>query len=209
MVVVTFSDQQLALFALENWKQHMLAALSKFILRMLGWTLEINLPPHKKYVLVGAPHTSNWDLPLGLLYMSAVGLRFSWAGKHTIFKGPIGTILRSIGGIPIDRRIRSGLIERMSELFDSHESMILAITPEGTRSKVPYWKTGFYYIALRAKVPIALGYLDYGEKKLGMGYSFLPSGDIEKDMRKIRAFYKGKTGRHPEQQGEIAVRPKD
>ena len=187
----------------------MLGVVSKFILGILGWTLEINLPPYKKYVLVGAPHTSNWDLPLGLLYMSAVGLRFNWAGKHTIFWGPIGTILKVIGGIPVDRRIRSGLIERMSELFDSRERMILAITPEGTRSKVPYWKTGFYYIALRAKVPIILGYLDYKEKKLGMGYSFFPSGDIEKDIRLVRAFYKDKTGRHPEQQGEIAIRPKE
>jgi 1-acyl-sn-glycerol-3-phosphate acyltransferase len=202
------SDRQPALFALYNWKQHMLATLSRFVLRTLGWTLEINLPPDKKYVLVGAPHTSNWDLPLGLLYMSAVGLRFSWAGKHTIFKGPIGTVLRSVGGIPVDRRIRSGFIKQMTDLFDSRETMILAITPEGTRSKVPYWKTGFYYIALNAKVPITLGYLDYKEKKLGMGYSFLPSGDIEKDMKIVRAFYRGKTGRHPEQQGEIAIRPK-
>jgi 1-acyl-sn-glycerol-3-phosphate acyltransferase len=208
MAAVAISGRQPTLFVLNNWKQHMLAELSKFVLRILGWTLEINLPSQKKYVLVGAPHTSNWDLPLGLLYMSAVGLRFSWAGKHTIFKGPIGTILRSLGGIPVDRRIRSGFIERMSDLFNTRETMILAITPEGTRSKVPYWKTGFYYIALRAKVPIILGYLDYKEKKLGMGYTFLPSGDIEKDMRIVRAFYKGKTGRHPEQQGEIAIRPK-
>jgi 1-acyl-sn-glycerol-3-phosphate acyltransferase len=140
--------------------------------------------------------------------MSAVGLRFSWAGKHTIFRGPLRMILRSIGGIPVDRRIRSGFIGQMTELFDSKESMILAITPEGTRSKVPYWKTGFYYIALNAKVPITLGYLDYKEKKLGMGYTFFPSGDIEKDMEIVRAFYKGKIGRHPEHQGEIAVRPK-
>jgi 1-acyl-sn-glycerol-3-phosphate acyltransferase len=96
----------------------------------------------------------------------------------------------------------------MSELFDSHEKMILAITPEGTRSKVPYWKTGFYYIALRAKVPITLGYLDYKEKKLGIGYSFFPSGDIEKDMKIVRAFYKGKTGKYPEKQGDIAILPK-
>ena len=97
----------------------------------------------------------------------------------------------------------------MSELFDSHENMILAITPEGTRSKTLYWKTGFYYIALHAKVPITLGYLDHKEKKLGVGYSFLPSGDIEKDMEIIRVFYRGKTGRHPEQQGEIRVHPKE
>lgn len=173
---------------------------------MLGWTLEKNLPSQKKYILVGAPHTSNWDLPLGLLYMSALGLRFRWVGKHTIFRGPTGAILKAIGGIPVDRRIRSGFIDQMVRQFEAHENMILAITPEGTRSKTSYWKTGFYYIALHAKVPITLGYLDYKKKKLGIGYSFLPSGNIEKDMETIRVFYEGKTGRRPELQGEIRVR---
>jgi len=173
---------------------------------MFGWTVEKDLPLKEKYVLVGAPHTSNWDFPLGILGMLAMGLRFCWVGKHTIFRGPIGLMLKSIGGIPVDRRIRSSFIKQMVELFNTKENFILTIMPEGTRSKTLYWKTGFYYIALDATVPIALGYIDYREKKIGVGYSIFPSGNIEKDIVIIRKFYEGKTGRHPEKQGEIRVR---
>jgi len=176
---------------------------------MFGWTVEKDLPLKEKYVLVGAPHTSNWDFPLGILGMLAMGLRFRWVGKHAIFRGPTGLMLKSIGGIPVDRRIRSSFIKQMVELFNTKENMILAITPEGSRSKTLYWKTGFYYIALDATVPIALGYIDYREKKLGIGYSLFPSGNIEKDIEIIRKFYKGKTGRHREKQGEIRVRTKE
>jgi 1-acyl-sn-glycerol-3-phosphate acyltransferase len=209
VILIAVLDRLFAPFSFNHRKQQMLRVLSRFLLRMLGWTLDENLPPENKYVLVGAPHTSNWDLPLGLLFMSAVGMRFNWVVKHTVFRGPVGAILRSIGGIPINRRIRSGFIEQMGERFASHESMILVIAPEGTRSKTLYWKTGFYYIALHARVPITLGYLDYRKKKLGIGYSFLPSGDIEKDMEIIRVFYRGKRGKHPEKQGEIKVRSKE
>ena len=187
----------------------MLRVLSKFVLRMFGWTVEKDLPLKEKYVLVGAPHTSNWDFPLGILGMLAMGLRFRWVGKHTIFKGPTGLMLKSIGGIPVDRRIRSSFIKQMVELFNTEENMILAITPEGSRSKTLYWKTGFYYIALDATVPIALGYIDHREKKIGVGYSFFPCGNIEKDIEIIRRFYEGKTGRHRENQGEIRVHTKE
>ncbi|MBC8379054.1 MAG: 1-acyl-sn-glycerol-3-phosphate acyltransferase, partial [Planctomycetes bacterium] len=132
----------------------MLKLLSKSVLRMFGWTVEKVIPLKEKYVLVGAPHTSNWDFPLGILGMLAMGLRFRWVGKHTIFRGPIGLMLKSIGGIPVDRRIRSSFINQMVELFNAEKNMIIAITPEGSRSKTLYWKTGFYYIALDATVPI-------------------------------------------------------
>lgn len=184
----------------------MLKLLSKSVLRMFGWTVEKVIPLKEKYVLVGAPHTSNWDFPLGILGMLAMGLRFRWVGKHTIFRGPIGLMLKSIGGIPVDRRIRSSFINQMVELFNAEKNMIIAITPEGSRSKTLYWKTGFYYIALNATVPIALGYIDYSEKKIGIGYSLPPSGNIDKDIEIIRKFYEGKTGKYIEKQGEIRVR---
>ncbi len=187
----------------------MLKVLSKFVLRMFGWAVKKDLPLKEKYVLVAAPHTSNWDRPLGILGMSAMGLRFRWVGKHTIFRGPIGLMLKSIGGIPVDRRIRSSFIKEMVELFNAEESMILAIAPEGSRSKTLYWKTGFYYIALDAIVPIVLGYIDHQEKKIGVGYSLFPSGDIERDIEIIGKFYEGKTGRYREKQGEIRVRTKE
>ena len=183
--------------------------LSKFILRMFGWMVEKDLPQNKKYVVIVAPHTSNWDFPIGTLGMLVMRLRFRWIGKHTVFRGPVGMFLKWIGGIPIDRSVKSSLIKQMVELFNKQENMILAITPEGTRSKTSYWKTGFYYIALNAKVPIVFGYIDYKEKKLGIANSFFPTGNIENDMEIIRKFYKGKTGRHPEKQGTIKVRPRN
>ncbi len=190
-------------------KQQVLRVLSKFVLRMFGWMVENDLPLKEKYVLVGAPHTSNWDFPIGILGMLAMGLRFRWVGKHTIFRGPTGLMLKAIGGIPVDRRIRSSFIKRMVALFNAKENMILAIAPEGSRSKTLYWKTGFYYIALDATVPIRLGYLDYREKKIGIGYSLFPSGNIENDMEIIRKFYEGKTGKHREKQGEIRIHIKE
>jgi len=187
----------------------MLSVLSKFVLRLFGWAVAKDLPLKEKYVLIGAPHTSNWDFPLGLLGLLAMGLRFRWVGKHTIFKGPAGPMLKLIGGIPVDRRIRSRFIKQMVALFNARENMILTIAPEGSRSKTRYWKTGFYYIALDAAVPIALGYIDHREKKIGIGYCLFPSGNIEKDMEIIRKFYDGKTGRHPEKQGEVRVRTRE
>ena len=186
----------------------MLRVVSEFVLRMCGWTVEQNLPIKEKYVLVGAPHTSNWDFPLAILGMLVMGLRFRWVGKHTIFRGPAGPMLKRIGGIPVDRGIRSNFIKQMVALFNAKENMILTIAPEGSRSKTGYWKTGFYYIAFDATVPIALGYIDHSQKRLGVGYSFLPCGDIEKDIEIIKKFYEGKTGRYREKQGEIRVRTK-
>lgn len=184
--------------------------LSNFILRLFGWTVATDRPLKEKYVLIGAPHTSNWDFPLGLLGMLAMGLRFCWVGKHTLFKGPAGRLFRLIGGIPVDRRkIRSSFIKQMVALFDTRENMILAIAPEGSRSKTLYWKTGFYYIALGADVPIALGYIDYREKKIGIGQILFPSGNIEKDIKRIQKCYEGKTGRYPEKQGKIRVRTRE
>jgi len=183
----------------------MLRILARFLLSLSGWLIDDNLPKESKYVLVGAPHTSNWDLLLLLLGMMALGFRFDWVGKHTLFKWPVGSLLKAIGGIPVDRRIRSGFVSRMVDLFNSRENFILMITPEGTRSKATYWKTAFYYIALQAKVPIALGYIDYGERKLGVGKTVLLSGDIVKDFEVLRDFYEGKKGKYPEQQGEVKV----
>jgi 1-acyl-sn-glycerol-3-phosphate acyltransferase len=113
-----------------------------------------------------------------------------------------------MGGIPVDRTIHTGFIRRIAELYKSRDEMALTIAAEGTRSKTKHWKTGFYYIAVEAGVPIALGYLDYGNKKLGVGATLYPCGDIKQDFEKIREFYKDKTGLKPEKQGPIALPPK-
>ena len=182
--------------------------LSRFILSLLGWQLEEKLPSEKKFVIIGAFHTSNWDFVIGILGMWALGLKASWVGKHTLFRGPLGPLFRRMGGIPVDRTLPTGFIHRIAELYNSKQQMALTIAAEGTRSRTEYWKTGFYFIAVEAGVPIALGYLDWGKKKLGIGGTLYPTGDIKRDFEIIRDFYQDKTGLRPENQGPIALPPK-
>jgi len=186
----------------------MLKKISQFILSALGWQLQAQLPTEKKFVIIGAFHTSNWDFPLGILGLWAMGLKASWVGKHTLFRGPLGPIFKLLGGIPVDRTVHTGFIHRIAEQYKSRDEMALTIAAEGTRSKTEHWKTGFYHIAVDAKVPIALGYLDYGNKKLGVGATLYPCGDIKKDFEIIREFYQDKTGLRPGNQGPVALPPK-
>ena len=186
----------------------MLKSLSRMVLSLIGWQLDARLPDENKYVIIGAFHTSNWDFPLGILGMWALGLRASWVGKHTLFRGPLGPLFKYLGGIPVDRTVHTGFIRRVAELYGQRERMTLTIAAEGTRSRTEYWKTGFYFIAVEAGVPIALGYLDYGKKKLGVGATLYPTGDITTDFEKIRDFYSDKSGLRPQNQGPIALPPK-
>lgn len=186
----------------------MLRKTAQLILSMLGWQLDDRLPDEKKYVIIGAFHTSNWDFVIGMLGLWALGLKASWVGKHTLFRGPAGPLFRLMGGIPVDRTIHTGFIRRIADLYKERERMTLTITPEGTRSKREHWKTGFYFIAVEASVPIALGYIDYPRKKLGIGATLYPTGDINKDFEQIRAFYSDKKGLKPEKQGPVALPPK-
>jgi len=186
----------------------MLKKISQLVLSALGWQLEAQLPTEKKFVIIGAFHTSNWDFPLGILGLWAMDLKASWVGKHTLFRGPLGPIFKLLGGIPVDRTVHTGFIHRITEQYKTRDEMALTIAAEGTRSKTAHWKTGFYHIAVAAKVPIALGYLDYGKKKLGVGTTLYPCGDIKKDFEIIREFYRDKTGLRPENQGPVALPPK-
>lgn len=186
----------------------MLKKISRFILSALGWQLDVQVPSEKKYVIIGAFHTSNWDFPMSILALWAMGLRACWVGKHTLFRGPLGPLFKLLGGIPVDRTVHTGFIHRIAEQYKSRDQMALTIAAEGTRSKTEYWKTGFYHIAVEAGVPVALGYLDYGNKKLGIGATLYPSGDINTDFEIIREFYKDKTGLRPENQGPVALPPK-
>lgn len=184
----------------------MLKIFSKIILKLIRWHVDVSLPVEKKFVLIGAPHTSNWDLALALLCFWSLEIPMSWVGKKQLFIGPLGYILRLMGGIPVDRSVRTGFIEQIAQQFDNREKMILSLAPEGTRSKTDYWKTGFYYIALTAKVPICLAYADYPKRTVGFGKMITPSGDIDKDFELIRAFYLKKEGKYPENQGPIKIR---
>ena len=183
--------------------------ISLYILKFFGWRLQADIPPDKKFIIIGAPHTSNWDFPLAILALSAMGLKFHWVGKHTLFRFPFGFFFKALGGVPVDRNIRQSFIQKMIGLFSNSNPFILAIAPEGTRAKTGYWKTGFYSIAIDAGIPIALGYLDYKNKTMGVGATLYPTRDIEKDFLVIQKFYANKTGRFPDKQGPVQLRQKE
>lgn len=174
---------------------------------MLSWKLIVQYPPVQKYVLIGAPHTSNWDLLFALLLAHGSGIQIHWIGKDSLFRPPIGKLMRWLGGIPVNRSRRENFVQQVIELFEGSEKLVIAITPEGTRSRVIYWKTGFYHIAHGAGVPIALGYIDYGCKELGIGPLIEPTGDIQADFKAIQAFYADKTGLHLAKHGKILLNP--
>jgi 1-acyl-sn-glycerol-3-phosphate acyltransferase len=181
---------------------------ARLTMRMLGW--RIKDPPPKdlpQYVLIGGPHTSNWDAVIMLLVGFSSGIKIGFLMKDSWFRGPLGPIWKALGGVPIDRRTSTDMMAQILDLFAAHPQLIITITPEGTRRYVAYWKAGFYEIAEQAGVPIVLGYLDYRHKLCGFGPALHPSGDIAADMATIRDFYAPVTPRHPEQAGPIRLRP--
>lgn len=186
----------------------MLKFLSKKILKLAGWELEIVLPKEKKFVLIGAPHTSNWDFPLALLAFWTVDLKIFWVAKIQMFWGPLHYLFTFLGGIPIDRKSSQGFIEQITKRFDQADEMVLTISPEGTRSKTERWKSGFYHIATAANVPICLAYVDYSNKKLGFSQVLYPSGDIDTDMKIITEFYQNIKGKRPHSQGPVSLTKK-
>jgi 1-acyl-sn-glycerol-3-phosphate acyltransferase len=179
------------------------------LLTWLGWSFDKNIPDLPKFLVVGAPHTSNWDFFYFVLFIKAIRINVSFIGKDTVFWWPLGALLRKLGGIPVNRRIRTNFVDQIVAKFNQSSKLILLITPEGTRHKANYWKSGFYYIALGAQIPIILGYIDYPKKKMGLGPIFLPSGDIHEDFKIIRSFYADKTGKFPHEQGAIQLNPED
>lgn len=184
----------------------MLKFFAKTILKLIGWRVDFTLPEEKKFVLIGAPHTSNWDFPLAMLCFWYVNKPINWVAKKQLFTGPLYYFFRALGGIPVDRSASTGFISQIAGKMSQREEMILCMAPEGTRSKTPYWKTGFYYIAMEAKVPICLGYIDYSKRVLGFAQLIYPCGDIDKDFAAIKNFYSDKTGKHPELQGPIKIK---
>ena len=175
--------------------------IGKTWLRVAGWKLEGEAPKEKRYVLIAAPHTSNWDLPFMLACSYIYELPMHWMGKDTLFKPPLGWLLTPLGGLAIDRSKPGGVVqqltERFAELAKDDVGFVLAVPAEGTRGKKEMWKSGFYHIARSANVPIALSYLDWKTKRTGIGKVLYPSGDIKADMDLIRAFYAGMEGRFP------------
>jgi 1-acyl-sn-glycerol-3-phosphate acyltransferase len=184
----------------------MLKRIPKAILKLFGWQLDVVLPEEKKFILIGAPHTSNWDLPLALLTFWTLDLKIYWVAKIQMFRGPLHYFFTALGGIPVDRSASHGFIDQIAEKFKQTDAMALAIAPEGTRSKTKYWKSGFYHIALAADVPICLAYINYKTKTLGFKKLLYPTGDIEGDMKIIADFYSNIVGKQPQNQGPIRIR---
>jgi 1-acyl-sn-glycerol-3-phosphate acyltransferase len=178
-----------------------LRGVSLLGLRLAGWRLEGHLPAEaSRCVLIGAPHTSNWDLPWTLMAAFAWRLNLYWMGKASLFKPPFGPVMRWLGGVAVDRSQSNNLVAASAAALREADGPIqLAVPPEGTRSKVRQWKTGFYYIAHTGGVPIVMAYMDYPNRRIGLGPMLRPSGDIDTDMAGIRAFYapiRGKRSDH-------------
>lgn len=187
----------------------MLAALARWILRVGGWEIVGGAPAEPKAVLIAAPHTSNWDGFWALAYKTAVGIDVHFFAKESLFWFPLGTVLRALGGIPIDRADAGSAVQQVVDSFAAEESFYFGLAPEGTRRRTRGWKTGFYRIALSAGVPVYLGFLDFGARRIGIGLRLDLSGDPEADLAVCRDFYSGVTGRRPENASPVvfAARP--
>lgn len=168
-----------------------LRAFSIGFLKLTGWRIEGALPAHAaRSVLIAAPHTSNWDLPYTLMVAFALRLNIRWMGKQSLFRAPFGGVMRWLGGIAVNREQSTNLVAASAQAIrEADGPMQLIVPPEGTRSKTRYWKTGFYYIAREAQVPIVMAYMDYARKRSGLGPLFEPTGDVDADMAAIKAFY--------------------
>lgn len=174
--------------------------IAKAIFGVAGWKQTGQIPPAiKKCMMIAAPHTSNWDIIMAraAFYIMDVDVRFTVKSEWTTNPW-LGWLVKAIGALPVDRSRNNSLVNGMVKLFDQYRELVILITPEGTRAYQPKWRKGFYYAALEAGVPIVLGFLDYKKREAGVGPVVWPTGDYEKDLEEIKAFYRTKTGRFPE-----------
>lgn len=180
------------------WIIRGLTVVSLFLLKWRGWTHHVDAPAERKYVLIIAPHTSNWDFllmfPVGLLLKRRVKFMI----KHTLFVGPFGSVLRWLGGIAVERSSQHNFVDQMAWEFEQAEEMVLIIAPEGTRSRVEDWRRGFYHIARQARVPVVRCYLDFGGRRAGIWEPFYPGDNADSDIRAIRSSYDSVVARYPE-----------
>lgn len=171
--------------------------LARSALWLLGWRFAGSLPPVRKAVLIVAPHTSNWDFVIGVAALFAIGVRVAWLGKHTIFRRPWGILMRWLDGIPLDRRQRGvGAVEHVVEILNSRSTVLLGLSPEGTRRPVEQWRSGFYFIALGAGIPIVPVALDYATHTIVIGEPLTPSGDYDRQLAVLMGFFAAMTPKH-------------
>lgn len=180
-------------------------AIAKLFLRVTGWTFQGEIPVEQRCVLIAAPHTSNWDLPYLLAFAWYCGIDINWMGKHQIFAGPQGRLMKALGGVPVHRDQKTNLVSQMVQAFDERDSLILTIPPEAKRKRAEHWKSGFYRIALGADVPILPTILDYGTRTGGFAPALLPTGNVSDDMDVLRAVYANCEAKYPEAFGPIRL----
>jgi 1-acyl-sn-glycerol-3-phosphate acyltransferase len=182
------------------------SGLAGLLLHLLGWKLIFAQPLPPKCLIVVYPHTSNWDFVIGVIARAAIGIPCKWAGKDTLFRPPSGWFFRKLGGIPVNRRMRTGFSNQIAQEFDRHGQFSVVVTPEGTRSYTSHWRSGFWYAALAAKVPLALGFIDYPRREIGIGAYLELTGDSGRDLAALAAFYADKRGRYPEKEAPVRFR---
>ena len=178
-------------------------------LKLTGWKIEGDRPAPASFVLIAAPHTSNWDFPYMLAFAAVFDLRISWMGKHALFTPPLGWIMRALGGVSIKRHRTRKTVNVMAEAFAANPGLILVVPTEGTRARVDYWKSGFYHIAIGAGVPVIPSYLDYGQRRGGFGPPLQLSGNAANDMQVLRDFYAPMAGKFAGQFGPVRLREED
>jgi 1-acyl-sn-glycerol-3-phosphate acyltransferase len=165
------------------------AFFGRTLLRLMRWRIHPEVPDLPKFVAIAAPHSSGWDFIVGIAFVFALRLDARYIGKAELFKGPLGPLMRWLGGMPVDRDNPKDVVDQTVALFDSHRQLIVAVAPEGTRKPVAKWKTGFYRIAVGANIPVVPGFFDNGRRVVGLGPAFHPTGNAEADLAALRAFY--------------------
>ena len=176
------------------------------LLKLSGWKIDKTNPPISNCVLIAAPHTSNWDFVLMLLFAGSFGLKISWMGKSTLFIQPFGYILRLMGGISVKRSKKNQIVNNMISMFEKTDNLLLVVPVEGTRARTDFWKSGFYHIAKGANVPILPTFLDYSNKRGGFGIPIKTSDNLLSDMQKLRDFYEPFSGKFPKKSGPIKLK---
>jgi 1-acyl-sn-glycerol-3-phosphate acyltransferase len=171
-------------------------AFGRLAMRVLGWRLEGGMPDLPKFVIIVAPHTSNWDFPVGVAAKMALRLQVTFLGKNSLFRFPLGIIMRALGGMPVDRSASNALVSGIVAEFARRDQLVLVVAPEGTRKKVDRWKTGFYHIARGANLPIVPVALDWGKRAVRIGEPFTTTGNIDADIATLQSFYSGIRGRN-------------
>ncbi len=190
--------------SIPRWPSRFRLAVGWAVLRAFGWRVNVRIPDLPQMVVIAAPHTSNWDFVFGMAAILRLQVRINFIGKHTLFEGWKGRFFRYLGGYPVDRSAPGGVVQQTVDTFARTPRMVLAIAPEGTRSRREQWKRGFYHIAHGAQIPVLVAYIDYRRKEVGASMLFKPSGDWQRDMKPVFAFYRSVGAHTPD---NFAVEP--